>query len=713
MPSAVRRKPPPVYNATIDDDHSSSLPTRHSFALPVSLPLSTPPPITPDSDIHSHYSRRRTQSSASPSLPTSSSTRTRLARLLHSAPSPSPRKPTISGPTPVNFPPDLLPVELARYKAATRPMVLVDLPIIPTPASPVSTQFSYSTNSQSSGETDLTTPPTSPGEDAPSFTTLFLRKQFMGRSRSVDGHSVSLSGARSSGKLSASPSEYTSASLDGHSSPRKPPSVLRKSPSSNRSLNSKRSGPLLPLTPPTQNAIERAVRLPLVSPNGVRVQFGQLLGMSRESLDLGVVGVGPRPGTELRRTVVIFLRHFWCPLCQDYMVALAGGVRAATCNKYSANCPAENLLERLIESTKQVGDNETHLLVIAPGSHTLAGKYLDSFQFSGSCGIASVRIFVDPMPAEGVYAALGMGWDGAPPLAASLDSSSSSTCCGHDTLENSVGHGDSIDPEAAPETYITHGSFSGIGSVLMRAIRSGLPVWAKGGDIRLLGGEFVFELSANGSIRCVYAHRMQHPRGHASVERVLAAAGVHVPSPEPAKKSPLSMMSRSASTTVIPQSTSASTITAPIIPRSASVAGAFPSRIPTSQSSLVASESTQSAFWRAGSGNGFFHRFAGPRGGRLPASKLSQSDSKPVFPPAQRPAIPISASTPVNMGYLGRHGGTSITERQVWVFGWALDNIVILRWCWRFVRVIRLVCLVWFGGESVSLYEFVWAYVAG
>jgi hypothetical protein len=29
------------------------------------------------------------------------------------------------------------------------------------------------------------------------------------------------------------------------------------------------------------------------------------------------------------RTLVVFLRHFWCPLCQDYIVALARGVGAA------------------------------------------------------------------------------------------------------------------------------------------------------------------------------------------------------------------------------------------------------------------------------------------------------------------------------------------------------------------------------------------------
>ncbi|KAJ7193960.1 hypothetical protein GGX14DRAFT_477066 [Mycena pura] len=50
-----------------------------------------------------------------------------------------------------------------------------------------------------------------------------------------------------------------------------------------------------------------------------------------------------------------------------------------------------------------------------------------------------------------------------------------------------------VDPHAAPASYITHGTVSGIGAVLLRALRAGLPVWERGGDIRVLGGEFVLE----------------------------------------------------------------------------------------------------------------------------------------------------------------------------------------------------------------------------
>ncbi|KAF8176611.1 hypothetical protein K438DRAFT_1846481 [Mycena galopus ATCC 62051] len=123
---------------------------------------------------------------------------------------------------------------------------------------------------------------------------------------------------------------------------------------------------------------------------------------------------------------------------------------------------------------------------------------------------------------------------------ASAETGSESPASGH-ADEHADEHDD---PHAAPGSYVTHGTVSGIGAVLLRALRAGMPVWERGGDIRLLGGEFVFEWGPTAAtpataasapaptLRCTYAHRMQTPRGHASVARVLAAAGVHVP-PQP------------------------------------------------------------------------------------------------------------------------------------------------------------------------------------
>ncbi|KAI0283744.1 hypothetical protein BC826DRAFT_920416 [Russula brevipes] len=48
--------------------------------------------------------------------------------------------------------------------------------------------------------------------------------------------------------------------------------------------------------------LSQAACIPVVRENGVRVQFGELW--------------------RLQRTVVIFIRHFWCPMCQDYLASV-------------------------------------------------------------------------------------------------------------------------------------------------------------------------------------------------------------------------------------------------------------------------------------------------------------------------------------------------------------------------------------------------------
>lgn len=39
--------------------------------------------------------------------------------------------------------------------------------------------------------------------------------------------------------------------------------------------------------------------------------------------------------------------------------------------------------------------------------------------------------------------------------------------------------------------YIRHGPLGGLAMVVKNAIRVGMPVWEKGGDVTQLGGEFV------------------------------------------------------------------------------------------------------------------------------------------------------------------------------------------------------------------------------
>lgn len=46
-------------------------------------------------------------------------------------------------------------------------------------------------------------------------------------------------------------------------------------------------------------------------------------------------------------------------------------------------------------------------------------------------------------------------------------------------------------PEAQRGNYVRHGTMSGIAMVVMNAVKVGMPVWEKGGEIAQLGGEFV------------------------------------------------------------------------------------------------------------------------------------------------------------------------------------------------------------------------------
>ncbi|KAJ7081800.1 hypothetical protein B0H15DRAFT_932805 [Mycena belliarum] len=823
MASRVRRKPAPAIDLDVDaalltasdavsnaeageanlkKETISTLPARHSFALYAAPPLSpvlgtysAAPSPTASSSAHDaadttggnsgrypHYTRRRAQSTASPTPMPATPTRTRLARLLLPNPS-SPtrervRKHTISTPAPAEFPPALLPPGLAALSVApSRPMALSDLPLAIETCPSAS-----SASSRASGETDATSPPASPC---------------------------------------------------GKPAVKKPP-------------------PLAALAPPTAADLARAASLPLVAPSGVRVPFGALLGMRAKDDCSGYMRDSDSMHyTTRRRTLVVFLRHFWCPLCQDYMVALASAVRAACGESSDAKptsipisippstihpsststpasepepeheheqdhptpvpaghgaqteaaepralracgalgCSAPPAIVRIpsircidpntdfkqdAASSVEVGaeqdedgetdadadadtPTETHLLLVAPGAHTLAARYLASFGFpaallegegmrfdlgdpwgpasdrqtvggepsatgyggaGGGARIASVRMVVDPRPAEGVYAALGMGWApgiggpaspptspvastfsatqraGAPaiprvatsPVLSAISSHAagfafplSPTLAGLSPVAplSPLSHTASTlgltpvgstqapvpaDPHAAPESYVAHRTLAGVGAVLLRALRAGMPVWERGGDVRLLGGEFVFEVgtpadipplslrspASDDALRCTYAHRMQTTRGHANVRRVFQAAGVWVP---PAIVENAKPLPRSASS-VLPRSLlhSASTTIMTALPRPASTTAAAAPVVPAF---IPRSMSTPRAFLR----------FAGPRGGRPPANARATRDgagvpavnapgpkelNEPalVVPSRERTGIPRSASTP-------------------------------------------------------------------
>jgi hypothetical protein len=84
----------------------------------------------------------------------------------------------------------------------------------------------------------------------------------------------------------------------------------------------------------------------------------------------------------------------------------------------------------------------------------------------------------------------------------------------------------SVEPKAEKRrsSYVRHSRAGGIAMVIANALRVGMPVWEKAGDVTQLGGEFVLGPGMTAS----YAHRMRTRSSHAPIVRVLTAAGVHV-----------------------------------------------------------------------------------------------------------------------------------------------------------------------------------------
>ncbi|KAF8895935.1 hypothetical protein CPB85DRAFT_1229681 [Mucidula mucida] len=191
---------------------------------------------------------------------------------------------------------------------------------------------------------------------------------------------------------------------------------------------------------PSPTQLDRAASLPLIAPSGLRVPFGALFAH--------------------KRSIIVFIRHFWCPLCQDYMSSLAS-----------------------------LTPRDANVVVISNGSPALIDKYKAIFG-------ARFEMYVDP--GMEVYRSLGMGTTG--------------------------------DVQSKKEThtgYVRRGTLGGIAMVVLRALRVGMPVWEKGGEIGQLGGEFVL----GPGMTCHWAHRMQTVKGHAPVPDVLAAAGVSIQQP--------------------------------------------------------------------------------------------------------------------------------------------------------------------------------------
>ncbi|KAJ7594020.1 hypothetical protein C8J56DRAFT_776337 [Mycena floridula] len=158
---------------------------------------------------------------------------------------------------------------------------------------------------------------------------------------------------------------------------------------------------------PTKVQLRHAAKLFVTSETGESINFGSLWSQ--------------------KKTVVLFIRHFMCPQCQDYMFSISRNLSAAIFN-------ASGL----------------HLIIVSNGAFEMIKAYRKIFR-------TPFALYTDPEHA--VYQALGMT---------------------HKSLE-----------PGPRGSYIRHGMISGVGMVVGNAVKSGMPLLKNAGEISQLGGEFI------------------------------------------------------------------------------------------------------------------------------------------------------------------------------------------------------------------------------
>jgi len=206
---------------------------------------------------------------------------------------------------------------------------------------------------------------------------------------------------------------------------------------------------------PTLYSLTMAASLPIIAESGVRISFGSLFAQ--------------------QKIVVLFIRHFWCPLCQDYMSSVASLTRQLAPGAISTPADDQHQDEKFVGDSAHT--RPVRLVVIGNGSYTLIGKYKQIF----GQGAIPLDVYTDPSLA--LYTALGMG-------KFLFHSRSNSSGLVPKTAGISC-LGGGVNRERTSGGYIRHGLMGGIAMVLMRALKVGMPVWEKGGNLSQLGGEFV------------------------------------------------------------------------------------------------------------------------------------------------------------------------------------------------------------------------------
>ncbi|CDZ96602.1 Uncharacterized conserved protein [Phaffia rhodozyma] len=194
--------------------------------------------------------------------------------------------------------------------------------------------------------------------------------------------------------------------------------------------------------PPTKQDMFKAVSCEVVDGDGISHSFGDLI--------------------QDQRTIVAFIRHWFCPLCQDFMYHIVREVDPQAIQRAGAK-----------------------LIIIGNGKHTVIHGYQKKVFKS------PFQLFTDP--SLELYRALGM------------------------TRQTADGG-----PEEDKGEYVQHTTFTGTLSVMRNIGKQGIKgITLNPGHMNQLGGEMV----VGPNLEVHYTHRMSTTRGHAPITVAMAYAG--------------------------------------------------------------------------------------------------------------------------------------------------------------------------------------------
>jgi len=201
---------------------------------------------------------------------------------------------------------------------------------------------------------------------------------------------------------------------------------------------------------PDGDTLSKVSELEVTDVSGKKVSFGSLFAK--------------------RRVIVVFIRHFFCGVCQQYVAQL--------------NSESEKL-------SKAFEETNTEIVVIGCGDWQPIEKY------SEFTGFPSSKIYADP--SRKVFHGLGMNIE-----------SLARTPAGQKR-----------------RSYLTENFMKGALWSTWRTLMN-ISLLGKQGNMAQLGGEFIM----GPGNQCDFAHRMQHTEDHAEISELLEKSGlqnVHIP----------------------------------------------------------------------------------------------------------------------------------------------------------------------------------------